>query len=374
MTRLSGLAARLLAATAVVVFVGWATAWVVVAAVGPAIFHDHMIQGRASEPGVVHHAEEAFQSASALSLAAALLAALVASVVVSLFLARRVNGSLAAATDAAHRVAAGDHSARVPRVGLGREFDELAEASFNTMAADLAEVEATRTRMLGDLAHEMRTPLATLDGYLEAILDGVHDADEETITLLRDQVARLSRLGEDIALVTTAEEGGLTMHRQQVAVTDLFATAQVEAQARYRERGVRLERMVSAAAAQARLDADPDRLAQVLTNLLDNALRHTRAGGRVDLSADRQGSTVVLRVTDDGAGIDAKHLPHLFDRFYRVDTARDRAHGGSGIGLAVVGAIVRAHDGKVTATSPGPGRGATFTVTLPAAGAAVGPG
>lgn len=367
MRGLSGLAARLLAATAVVVFVGWATAWVVVAAVGPAIFHDHMVQGQASEPGVVQHAEEAFQSASALSSAGALLAALIASVMVSLFLARRVNSSLLAATDAAHRVAAGDHSARVPRVGLGREFDELAEA-FNTMAADLAEVEVTRTRMLGDLAHEMRTPLATLDGYLEAILDGVHDADEETITLLRDQVARLSRLGEDIALVTTAQEGGLAMHRREVTVTALLAAAHAEAQARYLERGVQLERAVSAAAAQARVDADPDRLAQVLTNLLDNAMRHTPVGGRVELSADRQGSTVVLRVTDDGEGITAEHLPHLFDRFYRADTARDRAHGGSGIGLAVVDAIVRAHGGTVNATSAGPGRGATFTVTLPAGG------
>lgn len=364
MTRLSGLAARLLVATAVVVFVGWATAWVVVAAVGPAIFHDHMVQGRVTEPGVIQHAEEAFRSASALSWAGALLAALVASVVVSLFLARWVNGSLVAATDAAHRVAAGDHSARVPRVGLGREFDELAEA-FNTMATDLAEIETTRTRMLGDLAHEMRTPLATLDGYLEAILDGVHDPDEETLTLLRDQVARLSRLGEDIALVTTAEEEGLTMHRREVTVTDLLAAAHAEAHARYLEGGVRLERTVSTPAAKARVDADPDRLAQVLTNLLDNALRHTPAGGRVDLSADLQGSTVVVRVADDGAGIAAEHLPRLFDRFYRADTARDRAHGGSGIGLAVVGAIVRAHGGTVTATSAGPGRGATFTVTLP---------
>ncbi|RGE18886.1 cell wall metabolism sensor histidine kinase WalK [Leucobacter sp. wl10] len=373
MTRLSGLAARLLAATAVVVFVGWATAWVVVAAVGPAIFHDHMIRGQASEPGVVQHAGEAFQSASALSLAGALLAALVASVVVSLFLARRVNGSLVAATDAAHRVAAGDHSARVPRVGLGREFDDLAEA-FNTMATDLAEVETTRTRMLGDLAHEMRTPLATLDGYLEAILDGVRGADEETITLLRDQVARLSRLGEDIALVTTAEEGGLTMHRREVTVTALLAAAHAEAQARYLERGVRLERAVSAAAAQARVDADPDRLAQVLTNLLDNALRHTPAGGRVELSAERQGPAVLLRVADDGEGITAEHLPRLFDRFYRADTARDRAHGGSGIGLAVVDAIVRAHGGTVNATSAGPGQGATFTVTLPADGFATAAG
>lgn len=373
MTRLSGLAARLLAATAVVVFVGWATAWVVVTAVGPAIFHDHMIQGQASEPGVLRHAEQAFQSASALSLAAALLAALAASVIVSVFLARRVSGSLVAATDSALRVASGDHSARVPRVGLGREFDELSEA-FNAMAGDLADVEASRTRTLGDLAHEMRTPLATLDGYLEAILDGVHDADEETIALLRDQVARLSRLGEDIALVTTVEEGRLTMHRRRVDITELLAAARAAAQARYQERGVRLEWTVSGAAAQARVDADPDRLAQVLTNLLDNALRHTPAGGRVDLSADRRSSAVVLRVADDGEGIAAEHLPHLFDRFYRADTARDRAHGGSGIGLAVVGAIVRAHGGRVTATSQGPGQGATFTVTLPVTESAAGAG
>ena len=369
MRRLSGLAARLLAATAVVVFVGWATAWLVVAAVGPAIFHDHMIQGRASEPGVVEHAGQAFRSASALTLSGVLLAGLIVAVVVSLFLARRVNSPLAAATEAAHRVAAGDHSARVPQVGLGREFDALAEA-FNAMAAELAEVEATRTRMLGDLAHELRTPLATLDGYLEAILDGVQRADEATITLLREQVARLSRLGEDIALVTTAEEGRLIMHRREVAVTDLLAAAHAEAQARYLERGVGLELAVSAAAARARVDADPDRLAQVLTNLLDNALRHTPAGGRVVMSADQQGATVVLQVADNGAGIAAEHLPHLFDRFYRADTARDRVHGGSGIGLAIVDSIVRAHNGKVTATSEGPGQGATFTVTLPVMGSA----
>jgi signal transduction histidine kinase len=155
------------------------------------------------------------------------------------------------------------------------------------------------------------------------------------------------------------------MHRREITVTALLAAAHAAAQARYLEHGVRLERAVSATAAQARVDADPDRLAQVLTNLLDNALRHTPSGGQVNLTADRQGSTVAFLVADDGAGIAAEHLPHLFDRFYRVDTARDRAHGGSGIGLAVVGAIVRAHGGKVSASSAGPGQGATFTVTLP---------
>ncbi|WP_211331421.1 sensor histidine kinase [Flaviflexus salsibiostraticola] len=365
MTRLSGLAARLLAATAVVVFVGWVTAWVVVAVIGPAIFHDHLVQGRPSEPAVVQHAEEAFQSASALSWAGALLVAAIASVVVSLFLARRVNHSLTAASDAARAVAAGDHSARVPEVGLGREFDELAQA-FNAMAADLAEVEVTRTRMLGDLAHEMRTPLAVLDGYLEAILDGVQDADEETIAILRDQVSRLSRLGEDIALVTTAHEGVLAVHRRELDVADQLAAAHAASRSRFDEHDVRLLWAVSAAASEARVLADPDRLAQVLTNLLDNALRHTPAGGEVTLTADQEGPDIVLRVTDNGAGITAEHMPHLFDRFYRVDAARDRAHGGSGIGLAVVDAIVRAHGGMVSASSPGPGQGAAFTVTLPA--------
>ncbi len=366
MSRRTGLAARLLAATAVVVLVGWVTAWLVVAAVGPMIFHDHMLQSGTRETVVIRHAEEAFQSASVLSLAAALLVALVASVVVSLVLARRAGRSLEVVADAARRVEAGDLTARVPRVGFGREFDELADA-FNAMAADLAKVEATRIRMLGDLAHEMRTPLATLDGYLESILDGVHQADAETIALLRDQVARLSRLGNDIALVTTAEEGGLVMHRRVVGVDGLLAAALADAQARYREHGVRLERTIWPAAVQAEVYADPDRFAQVLTNLLDNALRHTQTGGRVEVSADRQGSAMVIRVADDGAGIAAEHLPLLFNRFYRVDTARDRANGGSGIGLTVVDTIVRAHGGTVTAASAGPGQGATFTVRLPVA-------
>lgn len=366
MSRRTGLAARLLAATAVVVLVGWVTAWLVVAAVGPMIFHDHMLQSGTREPVVIRHAEEAFQSASVLSLAAALLVALMASIVVSLVLARRAGRSLEVVADAARRVDAGDLTARVPRVGFGREFDELADA-FNAMAADLAKVEATRIRMLGDLAHEMRTPLATLDGYLESILDGVHQADAETIALLRNQVARLSRLGNDIALVTTAEEGGLVMHRRVVGVDGLLAAALADAQARYRERGVRLERTISPAAVQAEVHADPDRFAQVLTNLLDNALRHTQTGGRVEVSVDRQGSAMVIRVADNGAGIAAEHLPLLFNRFYRVDTARDRANGGSGIGLTVVDTIVRAHGGTVTAASAGPGQGATFTVRLPVA-------
>lgn len=364
-----GLAARLLAAIVVVVLAGSATAWAVASAIGPAVFHVHIERSGTSDPGVVRHSEEAFATASAYSLGLALAAALATSVVVSVFLTRRIARSLDRVRQAAALVAGGDYTARVPEVGMGAEFDDLAR-SFNTMAADLGRIEQTRTRMLGDLAHEMRTPVATLDGYLEGIQDGVVPVDDETVALLRDQVSRLSRLAQDISLVTTAEEGRLTMHREPVQVGALVDGAQAQAAARYAARGIDLDVAAPAQVRATVISADVDRLGQVLTNLLDNALRHTVPGGRVTIDAAREDRAVRIEVIDDGEGIDAEHLPHVFERFYRADTARDRAHGGSGIGLAVTRSIVRAHGGEVTASSPGKGQGATFTVELPAKDAA----
>jgi two-component system sensor histidine kinase BaeS len=358
------LGTRLLLAIVVVVLVGAATAWVVAAGVGPAIFHSHMARVGAVSPDVTLHAEEAFRTASALSLALALAAASLTSVVVSIFLTRRITRSLSPVIEAARRVAGRDYAARVPAVGMGAEFDELSDA-FNAMATDLGRIEETRTRMLGDLAHEMRTPIATLGAYLEAIADGVEHADAATLAMLRDQVGRLSRLSEDIALVTTAEEGRLTMRRTAIAIAQVTTDATAQAAARYSARGVALDVRVTPDAASATVDADADRIAQVLTNLLDNALRHTPDGGAVSVTADRAGSAVRIVVADDGEGIPAEHLPHVFDRFYRVDTARDRAHGGSGVGLSIARVITEAHGGTITAQSDGPGHGAVFTVTLP---------
>ncbi|MFH5823430.1 sensor histidine kinase [Georgenia sp. AZ-5] len=362
-----GLAARLLAAIVVVVLAGSATAWAVASVIGPAVFHVHIIErSGTSDPGVLRHSEEAFATASGYSLGFALLAALVTSVIVSVFLTRRIGRSLARVRQAAGRLAAGDYTVRVPAVSMGAEFDDMATA-FNTMAADLGRIEETRTRLLGDLAHEMRTPVATLDGYLEGIQDGVVPADEGTMAMLRDQVSRLARLAEDIALVTTAEEGRLTMNREPVEVGQIVDAALAQASARYAAQQVRLVAKMPDDAKKVLLSADVDRIGQVLTNLLDNALRHTPAGGTVRLGADRVDGGVRIRVGDDGEGIAAEHLPHVFERFYRADTARDRAHGGSGVGLAIARSIVRAHGGDVTASSPGPGRGAIFTVELPVA-------
>ncbi|MEV8027593.1 sensor histidine kinase [Cellulosimicrobium funkei] len=359
-----GLGARLLAAITAVILVAAGTAWAVASAIGPELFHDHMLMAEPADSSVVSHAEEAFTAAWTLALSLALLAALLTSVVVSVFLTRRIARSLERVRQAAAQVASGDYDARVPEVHMGAEFDDLAGA-FNTMAADLGEIEQTRTRMLSDLAHEMRTPVATLDGYLEGILDGIVAADEPTVGMLREQVARLARLAQDIALVTAAGEERLSMHWQPVPVGALVDDAAAQAAARFTDKGVDLTVEATDAARQSVLTADPDRLGQVLTNLLDNAVRHTPRGGRVVVGAKRIGSTLRLSVRDTGTGIAAEHLPHLFERFYRADAARDRAHGGSGIGLAIVHSIVQAHGGTVTVASAGPGHGAVFTVELP---------
>lgn len=362
-----GLGPRLLAATVAVILVAAATAWVVAAAIGPAIFHDHLLLGTTADQTVVRHAEEAFVTASALSLAVALLVALVTGVALTLFLTRRIGRSLQRMRQTTGRVAAGDYSARVPALGMGVEFDDLADA-FNAMGAALSEVESTRTKMLGDLAHEMRTPLATVDAHLEGMQDGIVEADPPTLQMLRGQIARLTRLGEDVALVTSAEEGRLSMRRAPVPVAQIVGTAAAQAAGRYAEKGVSLEVTVPDAAGRTVVDADLDRMGQVLTNLLDNALRHTPGGGTVRLTAQRAGARVRLVVADTGEGIAAEHLGHVFERFYRADTARDRAHGGSGVGLAIVSSITRAHGGTATVESAGPGQGATFTVELPVRG------
>ncbi|GAA4288663.1 sensor histidine kinase [Georgenia daeguensis] len=358
-----GLGARLLAAIIAVVLVAASTALAIAVVIGPVLFHDHLLLA-GGEDNVVEHAERAFDDASAISLSLALLAGLATSVVVSVFLTRRIARSLGSVRQAAGRVADGDYAVRVPEVGMGAEFDDLARA-FNTMATDLERIEQTRTRLLADLAHEMRTPVATLDAYLEAIQDGFERADAGTLVMMREQVGRLARLAEDISLVTTAEEGRLSMRREPVEVGELVSAAVTQAGARYAAEGVELTVRAPDDARRTVLMADPDRLGQLLTNLLDNALRHTPTGGRVEAGAERAGGVVRLRVADTGTGIAAEHLSHVFERFYRADSARDRAHGGSGVGLAIVRSIARAHGGRVTVESEGAGRGAVFTVELP---------
>jgi signal transduction histidine kinase len=246
----------------------------------------------------------------------------------------------------------------------GTEFADLT-TSFNAMAEQLESVEVTRRRLVADLAHEMRTPVATLDAYLEGLEDGVVSVDADTVAVLRTQTARLSRLAEDVAAVSRAEEHQLDLRLETVSPTELVHTASNAFRDRFDAKGVEL--VVSADDALPDIRADRERIGQVIGNLLDNALRHTSEHGRVTVGARAgHGRGVELTVSDAGVGIPPEHLPHVLERFYRVDRARDRAHGGSGIGLAIAKALAEAHGGTLTAHSEGAGHGATFTVRLPA--------
>jgi signal transduction histidine kinase len=361
--RSGGLAARLLATQVLVLLVGVLTAWIVTAAIGPTLFHDHLRRaGMTASPTEVQHAEEAFRSANLITLSLALLAALTAALAVSVYVTNRVGRSVAAVASAATDVAGGHYDARVPRPGLGAEFDELASA-FNAMAGRLGSVEQTRRRLLADLAHEMRTPVSTLDAYLEGLEDGVTSLDTETAAVLRAQTRRLARLAEDVSAVSRLEEQQTRLRITPVAPEELVGAAVAAFADRYAAKRVELTRVLADGLPDVRVDTE--RIGQALGNLLDNALRHTDPGGTVTITGRRAGRDVELAITDTGEGIPVEHLPHLFERFYRVDAARDRSHGGSGIGLAIAKALVEAHGGRLTAASPGPGKGSTFTIRLP---------
>ena len=359
-----GLGARLLAVLALLLAVVGATAWVVAGLVGPRMFHEHLVgNGKRSPEELAAHAEIAFRSAGTVALSVALAVAIVAALVVSLVIARRVGSSLSTLSVAARRVADGEFGTRVPSPRMGREFDEFG-ASFNLMASRLDASEALRKRLLSDVAHELRTPVATMTAYLEALEDGVAVLDAETVALLRAQGERLTRLSEDLSAVTRAESGEMTLALEPRDPSALLEAAHLAAKDAAAGLGVRL--VVDAAGGLPGVQADPGRMAQVLGNLVDNALRHTGVGGEVRLGARVVGADVELSIADDGEGISAEHLPHVFERFYRVDTARDRVHGGSGIGLAITKALVEAHGGTVRVHSEGLGKGARFVVTLPA--------
>jgi signal transduction histidine kinase len=358
-----GIGVRLLLAQTTVVLAGAATTWIVAAIVGPPLFREHLHRaGVPTESSEEFHAEEAYTYATVISIGVALGVSALAALAVTWYFSRRLQRSITDVSKAAAAVAEGHYDSRVTPPQLGDDFDSLARA-FNQMAGRLESVESTRRRLFGDLAHEIRTPVSVLDAYVEAVEDGVKTLDPETITMLRDQTRRLVRFSDDIAALAQAEESHASIAPTSVAPADLVATAVAAAADRFAAKGVTLTSHVGEGMPQ--LWADQHRLAQVLANLLDNALRHTPPGGRVDVAAYSDHDTVSITVTDDGDGIAADHVPHVFERFYRADAARNRDHGGAGIGLAIAKALVQAHHGDIIASSRGPGSGATFNVTLP---------
>jgi signal transduction histidine kinase len=357
------LATRLFAAQALIVIAGATTLVIVAVVIAPGLFRAHLQRAVGTVPAdLAHHLDRALAQALLVSLAVAVTAALVTTLAVSWFITRRLTRPIAAMATAATRIADGDYDTRVPPSRLGVEFT-LLDNAFNRMAATLQGTEHRRRALLADLAHELRTPVATLDSFLEGIEDDVIPTSEDTWHTLRQQTARLRRLVDDVDSVSRAEERRLDV--RPVNLDDVVAEAVSAAAAAFRGKEVILEHRP--ATAPARVNADPDRLREILDNLLSNALRHTPAGGTVTVTTTGDRSRVAVTVADTGDGIAAEHLPHLFERFYRADPARSHTTGGTGIGLTIARALTHAHGGDLYAASDGPGHGAAFTITLPAA-------
>jgi two-component system sensor histidine kinase BaeS len=294
-------------------------------------------------------------------LLAPLLGGALLSMALLFFAVSRVLAPLRAVTDATRRLAAGDRASRVPVAGAS-EVADLALA-FNHMAESLERSEATRRQMVSDVAHELRTPLTNLRCRLEAMQDGLAAPDAAALHALHEETLLLSRLVEDLQLLSLADAGRLTLERQRVDVRELAGSAIAAMAPRAEAEGLTLS---FADGPPAVADCDPARIGQVFRNLLANALAHTPRGGEVRVTVEAHDGSVFATVRDSGEGIAAEHLPHVFDRFWRADAARTREQGGAGLGLAIVRELVELHGGDITAASP-PGEGATLRVRLPGA-------
>ncbi len=287
--------------------------------------------------------------------------AAVIAIVVTLVLSRRMLHPVTALTDAARRMEAGDLGVRV-KAETNDEIGSLAHA-FNAMADSLARNEQLRRNMVNDVAHELRTPLTNLRGYLEAAREGMVQPDQQYIESLYEETMLLNRLTDDLQELALAEAGQLRLSRQPVNMADLVHTSLEAVRLQAETHGLSLR--VAAPDDLPLVDADPLRVAQVLRNLVSNALEFTPPGGEIAVSVASDGKDVRVEVRDTGPGIAPEHVPFVFERFYRVDPSRSRSTGGAGLGLTIVKNLVEAHGGRVWVQST-PGVGSTFGFSLPA--------
>ena len=291
----------------------------------------------------------------------ALLTAAVVAVIVSLVLSRNIVAPVRAMMVASKRIAEGKYSDRI-KVAGSDEISELAD-HFNQMAEKLEQVETMRRRLIGDVAHELRTPLAVIQGSMEGLVDGKLPAKMETFEQVRAETLRLSRLVDDLQELSRVEAGAYELKPGEINFSTVLASV---------VKRLKQEILLSKVELRTELEdepilvlADEGRLLQILTNLLDNALQHTPEKGTVTISAKQSGHTATISVKDTGLGIPAEHMPFIFDRFYRADKARSRKKGGSGVGLTIAKHLVEAQGGRIWAESAGENKGSEFTFTLP---------
>ena len=358
------LRARLLIANLIVAGAALGSVAVAVSLVGPGYFASAMGHGPGDAMGQAMSAatSAAFVDAVRNALLAASLIAVVTAIIVSLAVSGRIAGPVGRLSGAARRIAGGHYAERVPESGEG-EIGDLAQ-TFNAMAGSLEATERRRLQLVGDVAHELRTPLATLDGYLEGLEDGVIEPKDETWHLLRSETARLTRLVDELAELWRAEAHQLPLKIEPVDLTQVCRDVAERFTPLAEERGISVV-LDLPVATHAR--ADRDRASQIVANYLSNAIRYAPNGSSVSIATRLEGAQVLVAVADQGSGLSADQLEKVFERFYRVDPSRSRALGGSGIGLAIVRALADGMGGRAWAESAGPGLGSRFLVALPAA-------
>lgn len=275
-------------------------------------------------------------------------------------LSRTLTRPIRELTRATHAVAEGDLSQQVP-VRSDDELGELARA-FNKMSSELSRSVNARRQMTADIAHELRTPLSLILGHAEAVHDGVLPPSRDNFEIIREEATRLEHLVNDLRTLSLADAGELTMNLQDIAPERLLQEVASLYQYQAQQKNIGFQFDVNAPLSTIQLD--PGRMTQVLTNILDNALRYTPEGGSILLSAKELKDNVQLAVQDSGPGLKAEELGRIFNRFYRTDASRQREDGGSGLGLAIAKSIVEAHGGQISAESV-PGKGLKVIITLP---------
>ena len=273
------------------------------------------------------------------------LGAFVLAVALSFFLTRRTLRPLVQMTDLTHQIASGDYSSRVP-INSHDEVGRLAEA-FNLMVESLQRIEGLRRSLMIDLAHELRTPFTNMQGYLEALVDGVLPPSPENFRILLEETTRLVVLAEDVLRLARSDNARSDLHLSDLKLSEALVKSYRPLAPGFRQKDIKVKARFPKNADLVR--ADQDKLFQVYGNLLQNALDYTNRGGRVRIRAEREGDAVRMSFSNSGAEISLEDVPFIFERFYRGEKSRSREHGGAGLGLAIVKELVEAHGGRVGA-------------------------
>jgi len=366
------LSAKLFLANLAVILVGVIILAITVQLTVPAAFNSHlgmmenngmgmMGQGQGQGQGFGRSLFENFRASMFQSLGYAVTASVLAALLMSLFLSRRIVEPVRTLTDATQHIADGHYEERIQVNGS----DEIAQLAtrFNQMTTQLEQVELMRRQLIGDVTHELRTPLTSIKGYMEGLVDGVLPSTPETFDQIHREADRLSRLVDDLQELSRVEAKAYSLDLRSVTVSNLVQTTIKRLSPQANAKRINLHSSLPADLPP--LQADEDRITQVLVNLVANAIQYTPEGGDVTISAARQADEIHISVKDTGIGVPPEHLANLFTRFYRVDKSRSRsAGGGSGIGLTIARHLIEAHGGNIWAESKGDGQGSTFTFSL----------